>query len=1656
VPLFENILVFENYPIERPEGGAPMTGNLRLSRLQVHERTHFPMTVIASLRGESMTFKFMFDRAAIDQAGVERLAAHLERALSTMCDPGRRILSDVSLLTEAERQQLLVEWNDTASNEVDHSLTRIFERQARRTPDSVALSYTGEHLSYVELERRANRLARFLRDRGVSADTRVGICLSRSLEMGISVLAVLKAGGAYVPLDPTYPEERLRFMVEDAGILLLVSTRRLLTGLPELGASTILLDEQTFELGRYGTEAPGDHAGSDHLAYVIYTSGSTGRPKGAALSHRALGNLIEWHHDAHERGGKFLQFASLSFDASFHELFGAWRSGGTAVVIPEDQRRDMEALARFLVENDVEKAILPVVAFLNLAEMFVAESRGPRALGEASITGEALQLTDAAVRLFEMLPGCRLYNEYGPSETHVITSFCFSGPPATWPVSPPIGRSIRDTRIYLLDPDMGPVPLGPPGQLFIGGASVGRCYLAQPRLTAERFVPDPLAREPGARLYRSGDLARWRGDGAILFLGRIDHQVKIRGHRVELGEIEVELRAHPDVAEAVVIARPDARGNPRLVAYFVPSSADAASGVELRRRLEERLPHFMIPAKFVSLAALPLTPTGKVDRKSLPSPEQLRPELEEAFVEPGSPMETELARIWREVLGLDRVGIHDNFFELGGDSIVCIQVVGKASQAGIRITPTHIFQHQTIAELARVATQAAAVRASNEPVTGRVPLTPIQRWFFDQELPDPHHWNMSVFLDVRRKLDAGCLKRAVSELVRHHDALRMRFHRSADGWQQENGAPEAVDGAFCHLELSQLSGSARKTAIEGAASELQASLDLDQGPLLRVAFIETGEDSDRLLLVVHHLVVDGVSWRVLLADLFTFYQGLDQKKPVGPPAKTTSFQDWGRRLVEQGASRAMNDEIPYWLGMAAPAEERLPLDHDRGPNEVASSDSVAIELGADETEALLREAPRAYHTQINDLLLAALAQALCRWTKSGSVLVALEGHGREDLFADLDLSRTVGWFTAIYPMRLSLAEADGPISALQSIKEQLRSVPRRGIGYGVLRYLGGSEEIETKLGAINPEINFNYLGQLDQALPQGFPLTLAAESKGHGQAGRGVRAYLLEIFGGVAGGQLRMFFRYSRNRHLRSTIERLAAGFGQSLRELIEHCRKEESIGYTPSDFPLARLDQGTLDELASEAEPVDDIYPTTPLQSGLLFESLYDSESSTYFEQVSCTFEGPFDVAAFRKAWGRVMERHGVLRSAFRWSGLKEPVQVVFRRPAIPWLEADLQAIAAERQRGEVDRFLEEDRIRGFDFTAAPLMRVAVFRLDDRTFRFVWSHHHLVLDGWSLPLLMKELMLIYAGIVRGIEIPMETPPSYRDYVVWMREQDPSRVEAYWRGRLEGFTTPTRLAMDRAPEAAAPRDGTGLKATRLSRKHTAALESMARSHRITIATLIQGAWALLLSRYGGSSDVLFGVTVSGRSAPVEGIDTMLGLFINALPVRVEVRDDALLVPWLQKLQSDQVEMRTYEHSRLFDIQGFCAVPRNQRLFESIVIFENYPRLERSMTAGGSPVTVRDVKFPQRTPFPMTLGAVPRAELALALSYQRRRFDDEAVARAVEHLETLLVGFTENERGRLADVPMLSEKEERRVLLEWGAARSEATSEEPEDLEEMLL
>ncbi|WUP96012.1 amino acid adenylation domain-containing protein [Streptomyces sp. NBC_00247] len=1157
-PLFQTLFVFQN----TPDGDAWGLPGLDVERVGVGgQDAKFDLQLTAAESGDEVQAVLEYRTDLFERATIERMAGHLGTLAAAVAATPDAHLSELNMLTARERQEILVDWNGTTGPYPDTAtIHQLVEDRVTTSPDAIALTHGTTQWTYAQLNQKANQLAHHLRTTGITPDTLIAVCLDRSPELIATLLGILKAGAAFVPLDPDYPTDRITYMINDANAPLIITTTHHTHRLPT--TTPLLLTDTHWPDGPDTNPHP--HATPDDLAYIIYTSGSTGRPKGVALEHRGVVNYLHWcdqnYPVTHPHGIGTILYSSITFDLTITALFLPLIQGTQLhIPTPQPDQTAFDAAIELILTNTPISFLKATPSHLEILAAHLTTQNTHHHITTIVAGGENLTPQLVTQLLDHSTTHTTISNEYGATEGSVANVMSLTTTPDPNGHTTTLGQPITNTTTYVLDHHNQPAPIGIPGHALLGGICLARNYHNRPDLTTQRFTPNPLhtptnptttgKHTPDSpRTYHTGDLVTWRPDGTLEFIGRIDNQIKLRGYRIELGEIENALHTHPHIHTTTVTTHEDTPGNKRLTAYIVTTpGAPSPTTQELRAHLQQQLPDYMIPATFTTLPELPLTPNGKVDTKALPAPDHHRPDLDATYVAPRTDTERTLASVWGDILGIETVGIHDNFFELGGDSIISIQMIARAQKFGLRLTPRMIFKHQTVAEIAAHAGTTAVVDAEQGRVVGDVPLTPIQHWFFEKELPAFDHFNQAELL-ATDALDPDVLRHALGDLIEHHDALRLRCENGEDGWRQY--LDESVDAGILDVhDLSDVADDALASVSLGIAEETQQGLDLAKGPLVRCALLELGASrGQRLLVAVHHLAVDGVSWRILLEDLGSCYEQRAVGQAPSLPAKTTSFRAWAEKLRGFAESDAARAEFAYWA--EAKPGGRVPRDR-QGRNDLGSASTVAATLTSDETRALLRDVPRAFRTQINDALLTALAHALRDWTGEDEALIGLEGHGREDLFPDVDLSRTVGWFTSVFPVALRLAPGAGPTASLDSVKEQLERIPNRGVGYGILRHLGAPDMASVLGQQPVPEINFNYLGQFTRDLPGIGRYAPADEPKGHSISPEGMRWNVIDVTAAVEGDTFGLYVGYSSALHDRRTVERLADGVMGHLRTLI-------------------------------------------------------------------------------------------------------------------------------------------------------------------------------------------------------------------------------------------------------------------------------------------------------------------------------------------------------------------------------------------------------------------------------------------------------------------------------------------------------------------------
>ncbi len=1593
----------------------------------------------------------------------DELAAHRRRfatLLNGLCDAAPdAAVSQLDVVDEAEYHQVLVEWNQTERFGGFAGVVERIRSVAWERPQAPAIEDGDAVVTYAELVGRASAVTRGLRDRGVGPETLVGILGDPGARFIANALGVIGSGAAFVPLDPGAPIARTAGLIRDNGIRMLlvgpecaeVASEVVASGLAATAASPVELlvtddhadpdDDLAPLVGR-----------EDDLAYVIFTSGSTGQPKGAMVHRRGMVNhLLAKVEDLYlSAADRIVQNAPLTFDIAIWQMFAALIVGGVTRVVPRTVAADPDQLLSIVADDRV--SVLEVVPSLLRAALDNVDAGAPMvALPELRwmvVTGEALP-PDLCLRWISRYPGIPLVNAYGPTECSDDVTHAFISEPGDLPDGRvAIGRAVRNTSLYVLDDGLRPVPPGGAGELYVGGVGVGRGYLRDRSKTALAFVADPFAMGSGARMYRTGDRVRSRLDGQFEFVERRDHQVKIRGHRIELGEVESGLRGLPGVSDVAVDVRTDAQGNKRLVAYVV-----ARDTTRLRAMAAEVLPGYMVPAVFVDMDALPLTANGKLNRKALPEP-TIQATAGRA---PQTPTERILRDLFAQVLGAPQVGVDDSFFDLGGDSISSIQLVSQARRAGLLITPQEIFRAKTVSGLAAVAGRvAAATPAVARDVVGPVPATPIMRWLHHNRMPI-ETFHQSTVLQVPAGLAAADLLAALQAVIDHHDMVRTRLSGPVDDWVLDVTAMGAVRADDLLHRVDARDADDAQIADETTRQTRSAigRLAPAEAVMLQATWLDCGaERPGRLILVMHHLVVDGVSWRILIGDLEAAWVAASTGAAVVLDAVGTSFREWSELLAADAIADRV-DEVELWSEVSGQADPRLGsrrLDPQRDVRGTAGR--VETVLPPALTELLLTRVPAAFHAGVNDVLLTALALAVADWRGDGAgVLIGLEGHGREQFRADVDLSRTVGWFTTVFPVFLAPGEvkfADvveggaGAGSALKRVKEQLRRLPDHGLGFGMLRFLN-PETASALAGHPAPQIGFNYLGRFTTAQAQNWAIVDGAGALGEDGDPTMPLPYVLDVNAvtedGPDGPRLSATWSWAGEILAETDVRAIADRWVQALSGLSRHAQSEAAGGHTPSDFPLVTVDQAEIERLEAAYPQLSDVLPLAPLQEGMLFHTTYDEQTlDVYNVQLVVDLAGEIDVLALKAASAALLRRHPNVAAAFGYTATGAPVQVLTGSSAPTWHECDLSTLGAAERRAELDRLTDEDRTRRFDLSRPPLMRSTLIKLAADRHRFLLTNHHIVSDGASMPVALSEFFAVYrqGGVDR-----LPRPAAYHSYLAWLAAQDSDAAREAWRGSLAGLEAPTLVAVHAdAAVGQLPQQVT----IELTDELTAALGAWARRHGVTMATVFQGVWALLLAGHTGQTDIVFGSTVAGRSPEVAGIESMVGMFINTVPVRHRIDPAETFARMLVRLQDEQAGLMSHHHLGLAEIQQAAGLGA---LFDTVVVVENQMVDLDAVRHLGDNLRVVNLETRDTTHYPISLLVVPGRRLRLRLDYLPQVFAAAEIDRLADRLRRLSAAVVGEDRP-VARVDVLDPGERARVLaLGGGAVRPVPSGTVPE-------
>ncbi|GAA1914528.1 hypothetical protein GCM10009837_44050 [Streptomyces durmitorensis] len=1659
--VFDTLVVYENYP--SPPAAPPSQDTFTVRVAAGQETAHYPFTLVVAPVGDRMLCKLDYRPDLFDRESAESVFACLVRVIEQLVADPSVLVGRVGVLAAPERGLVVEGWGGTAGEAPGGLVPELIAGRVEVSPDAVAVE--GERtLTYGELWTESGRWARHLADIGVRRGDRVAVVMERSAGLLPLLLGVWRAGAAYVPVDAGSPPARVGFVLADAAPVVVLCTEKTRAAVPE-GAEPLVIDDPRVRGAVRAARSADDSpvlVGADDVAYVMYTSGSTGTPKGVAVSHGSVVALVGERGWSVGPDDAVLMHAPHAFDVSLYEMWVPLAAGGRVVVAGPG------AVDAEQVREHVARGVTSVHLTAGSFRVLAGESPECFAGLREVLTGGDVVPVGAVARVREACPDVVVRHLYGPTEVTLCATWRVWGPRDAVGSVLPIGRPLGNRRVFVLDAFLQPVPSGVTGELYVAGDGLAQGYWGRAELTAERFVACPFV--PGGRMYRTGDLVRWSDTGELLFVGRADAQVKVRGFRVELGEVESALAAHPAVAQAVVVAREDGPGERRLVGYVVPETPEGFDPALVRAYAARTLPDYMVPAVVLPLNELPVTRNGKVDHKALPAPDFAARATERA---PRTETESALCGLFAQVLGLERVGVEDSFFELGGDSIMSMQLVARARRAGLVLTPRQVFDEKTPERLARVAEAADGTRGAGtdrDAGVGDVPWTPVMRELGEGALRGTFAQWMIVGAPAGLGRDA--LVGGVGAVLDAHDMLRARVVAGTEGPKLSVGprGSVAADGLVVRVGAEDASADSLDGMAATAAREGADRLDPAAGVMVQAVWVDAGPGRvGRLALVVHHLVVDGVSWRVLLPDLRDACEAIAAGREPRLDPVATPFKKWAEALVEEASGERRTAELTRWselLGQKEPlfGQRELAPELDTAATMRRRSWTVTAEDAA----TLVGSTPTAFHCGVHEVLLASLAGAVAHWRREGTpgVLVDVEGHGRQQI-SGADLSRTVGWFTSVHPVRLDVGAVDvnevvagGPAAGalLKTVKEQARAIPGDGLGFGLLRHLNPATA-PTLAALPRPQIGFNYLGRFAADAAQGVatPWQLSGSEAIGGSIDPDTPAlHTLEASAAVQdtpqGPELTLTLSWPSG--LLDDAE--AAGIGraweQVLGGLAAHSTDPAAGGHTPSDFPLLDLTQQTVTELESSGPELADVWPLSPLQEGMLFHATFDEEGpDVYQSQRLMALDGPLDVDRLRAAWEALIARHAALRASFHRPESGEAVQVVARQVELPWREADLADLAEADAQAEAERLAEHEMAERFDLTRAPLLRLLLVRFGENRHCLAVTSHHILVDGWSMPVILNEVSALYAASGEGVRgdaasgegvhghaAHLKPTASYRDYLAWLERQDKEAARAAWQTELTGADEPTLVA---PADPGRPPVMPEVSSAELSRETTRALTELARTHGLTVNTVVQGAWALVLARLAGRTDVVFGGTVAGRPPELPDAESMIGLFINTLPVRVRLDPGQPVLKMLAELQEHQSALIAHQHLGLSEIQQLAGPGA---AFDTMLMFENYPRDSSTLPGpADGEVTITQLNTLAGTHYPLAVGVIPADQLRVLVTYRPDLIERKSSLRTARQVVRVLERLVADPSVSVAWVDALDPVDRAAVVEEWNATDARA-------------
>ena len=1556
---------------------------------------------------------------------VNYMLVHLEEILRQLTANEHIMIGDIAMASQEEQDMIKKEFNATeVQYSVEKNIVDVFEKQVSKTPNNNAVVFEERTITYKELNAKSNNLANILYNMGIQKDEYVVLLTERSIEMIIGIMGVLKAGGAYVPVDINYPEERIRYILEDCKPKAVVYYHPVreesgeIRNTVEKIRNSIAKDFRIIDL--YDLKKDEDTnenlvitRAENDLAYCIYTSGTTGKPKGIGIKHCGVINLI-CNFMQMKYSDKILNIAlvaSYVFDASIQNIFAPLLAGKTLYIVSDECKAEGRKLLEFFNENKIQIADCTPI---HLKLMIQDKPKDINPLEYLYVGGEALE-TNLAKEILKKKYCKNIINVYGPTECTVDSTY-YEIDLMTEKVY--IGKPIANTKVYVEDNNCL-CGIGVPGELCIAGVGLARNYVNNPSLTAQKFVQNPYGE---GCMYRSGDLARWLPDGNIEYLGRVDEQVKIRGFRIELGEIENRIRENGKVEDCAVIARTDVSGQKAISAYIV--GKEPIEIAEIRGDLEKVLPAYMIPAYMLQIDQIPITKNGKLNKNALP---EIEVKTSKEYIAPRNRKEEAIRKAFSAILNIEKIGIKDDFFELGGDSIKAIRILSILRNEGYHITVKDIMSKKNIESLSVVMTSETDKKEYEQgQVVGVVRNTPIINVYNNNRYAVPEHFNQSVMFSIDQMKNVDVYN-AIAAIVKHHDILRAVYKK---GHLEILSIDESSLFDFYQYDFSDKIDVKKK--IEEECDAIQRSINLEKGPLVKAAIFKT-ENDKLLMLCIHHLVVDGVSWRIIAEDFTTAMEQINNNIEVKLPKKTVSYKEWAEAINEYG-TKMHERERNYWNALIK--KENVNIQYKK-TNRIATEKNAYCEVSFSKelTEKVMMKSGKACGAKINEVLLSAIAKAIGKITGQKEVGINIEGHGRENLNDDIETDRTVGWFTAIYPIVLPCVEDTR--KSIISAKELMRSVPNGGVGYGCL-FLGQKK--------IAPDITFNYLGDMDEVgdnTTYDIGREIAEENRTNDK---------ILINGMVKNKYLYFSFECFEQNFSLEFIKEFAERFKESVEEAIEFCVNAEEEK-TASDYELQITDVDEFDRIKNSLNgEIEKIYELSPLQAGMLFYYLKNPESTEYVIQNTYRIESRLNGEIVKEALSLLSKKYNVLNTSIISEGLSEPLQVIYKNRMPEYLEVDIRDYDNELKEDLYLKVAKKEVERGFNLEHDSLIRVTSIKYGEQDTRLIWTMHHIIVDGWCMNTLIDQFFAYYNGLKDGInkldyekdiEEELEKDAEFCSYIYWLRTQDKEKAREYWKQVLLDYENVCDIPAIMEPENTI--EQVHRSSVRVDKLITAKMKKCADDNSSTINTIVEVICGLLLQKWNGTNDVVFGKVVSGRNADIAGIENMVGLLINTIPARVKTESEMTIRELIVNQQKQGAESTEYDFYSLAEIQSLTDQMSN--LIKVLYVFENYTSgVNEDVQDESQDISIENVR--EQTNYGLSIYAYEvDDELEFCIMSDSRIYNDEQVKTLLEQLVNISKEIVNNPNKKINDIEILTNKEKNLILDEFNSTNVEYPKEQ---------